>query len=120
MPISTKKPDDKVGEGRKLDDFKQRPEQKAVLGGGGEESGRPEPKDGWSKTGEPGRPPTAIGGNSQGQGDRMPAGGGTVANAPGVQSEDAAGPRARKLTRFPLDRSAHRRTCAPTRVRHDD
>jgi hypothetical protein len=82
MPISTKKPDDKVGEGRKLDDFKQRPEQKAVLGGGGEESGRPEPKDSWSKTGEPGRPPTAIGGNSQGQGDRMPAGGGTVANAP--------------------------------------
>ena len=32
MPISTKKPDDKVGEGRKLDDFQQRPEQKAVLG----------------------------------------------------------------------------------------
>jgi hypothetical protein len=80
--ISTKKPDDKVGEGRKLDDFKQNPEQKAVLGGGGETGGREEPKASWGKSGEAGRPPVSLGGNSQGQGDRMPAGGGTVSNEP--------------------------------------
>ena len=80
--ISTKKPDDKVGEGRKLDDFKQNPEQKAVLGGGGEDGGRAEPKDGWGTGAEAGRPPVSLGGNSQGQGDRMPAGGGTVSNEP--------------------------------------
>jgi hypothetical protein len=80
--ISTKKPDDKVGQGRKLDDFKQNPAQAAVLGGGGEEGGRPEPKDGWGESPEAGRPPVALGGNSQGQGDRMPAGGATVSNEP--------------------------------------
>lgn len=86
--ISTKKPDDKVGTGRKLDDFKQNPAQKAVLGGGGEEGGRPEPKsaEDWAargaEGGTPGRPPVALGGNSQGQGDRMPTGGATVSNEP--------------------------------------
>jgi hypothetical protein len=86
--MSTKKPDDTVGEARKLDDFKQSEAQKAVLGGGGEEGGRAEPKSpaDWAARGasggEPGRPPVALGGNSQGQGDRMPAGGGTVSNEP--------------------------------------
>lgn len=86
--ISTKKPDDEVGRGRKLDSGRQTPEQRAVLGGGGEDGGMPEPKspEDWAargaEGGEPGRPPVALGGNSAGQGDRMPAGGGTVANAP--------------------------------------
>lgn len=86
--ISSKKPDDTVGESRKLDDFKQSAAQKAVLGGGGEEGGIPEPKSpgDWAARGasggEPGRPPVAIGGNSQGQGDRMPTGGATVSNEP--------------------------------------
>ena len=80
--ISTKKPDSKVGQGRKLDDFKQNPAQKAVLGSGGETGGREEPKGEWGKTGGAGRPPVSLGGNSQGQGDRMPAGGGTVSNEP--------------------------------------
>lgn len=80
--ISSKKPDDKVGQG---DDSQgagavQTPEQKAILGGGGETGGRVEPKsaEDWAARGasggEPGRPPVAVGGNSQGQGDRMPAG----------------------------------------------
>jgi hypothetical protein len=95
MPISTKKPDDKVGQGREFDDGRQTPEQKAVLGGGGEEGGRPEPKstadwgDRGASGGVPGRPPVAIGGNSQGQGDRMPTGGGTVSN------EAASNPKTR-------------------------
>ena len=89
--ISTKKPDDKVGEGRKLDDFKQNPQQKAVLGDGGEQGGRPEPKEGWGRSGEAGRPPVALGGNSQGQGDRMPAGGGTVSNEPSSYPKTAPG-----------------------------
>ena len=80
--ISSKKPDDKVGTGRQLDDFRQRPEQEAVLGGGGEDGGgRPEPRGGRGGK-DAGRPPVALGGNSQGQGDRMPAGGATVSNEP--------------------------------------
>lgn len=96
--ISSKKPDDKVGDGRKLDDFKQSDAQKAALGGGGEDgAGREEPKSAgdWAVRGaaggEPGRPPMAIGGNSQGQGDRMPAGGGTVSNAPASNPKTKAG-----------------------------
>ena len=86
--ISSKKPDDDVGEGRGIDPGRQTDAQKAVLGGGGEEGGRPEPKspEDWAARGasggEPGRPPVAIGGNSQGQGDRMPTGGATVSNEP--------------------------------------
>lgn len=97
--ISTKKPDDKVGEGRKLDDFKQNPAQAAVLGGGGEDGGRPEPKsaEDWADRGafggEPGRPLVALGGNSQGQGDRMPAGGGTVSDKPSSNPKYQPGAR---------------------------
>lgn len=96
--ISSKKPDDKVGEGRKLDDFKQNPAQAAILGGGGEDGGgREEPKSAadWAARGasggEPGRPPVAIGGNSQGQGDRMPAGGATVSNEPSSNAKTQPG-----------------------------
>jgi hypothetical protein len=80
--ISTKKPDDKVGQGRKLDDFKQNPEQKAVLGGGGEEGGRPEPKDGWGGSSEAGDRPSRSAATARAKGDRMPAGGATVSNEP--------------------------------------
>lgn len=79
MPM--KKPDDEVGEPKGIDSGRQTAAQKAVLGGGGEEGGIPEPKStgDWAARGasggEPGRPPVAIGGNSQGQGDRMPTGG---------------------------------------------
>jgi hypothetical protein len=89
--ISTKKPDDIVGQARKLDDFKQNPEQAAVLGNSGGESGRPEPKGEWGRTGDAGRPPVAIGGNSQGRGDRMPAGGGLVSNAPATNPKTLPG-----------------------------
>jgi len=88
MTISTKKPDSKVGEGRKLDEWRQTPEQDAARAHEGEETGLPEPKspEDWAARGasggEPGRPPVALGGNSQGQADRMPAGGATVSNAP--------------------------------------
>lgn len=79
--ISSKKPDDKVGEGHQLGSFEQTPAQKAALGGGGEEGGgRTEPKEGWGGP-HAGRPPVAVGGNSQGQGDRMPTGGATEANS---------------------------------------
>lgn len=87
--ISTKKPDDKVGEGRKLDSFRQTPEQDAARAHGGEDvpGALPEPKspEDWAARGAsggtPGRPPVALGGNSQGQGDRMPAGGATESNS---------------------------------------
>ncbi len=73
--ISSKKPDDSVGEARKLDDFSQTPAQKAALGGGGEEGGgRTESKEGWGGPGA-GRGPATHGGNSQGHGDRMPSDG---------------------------------------------
>ncbi len=86
MPM--KKPDDEVGEPKGIDSGRQTAAQKAVLGGGGEEGGIPEPKSAgdWAARGaaggEPGRPPVAIGGNSQGQGDRMPTGGGEPATNP--------------------------------------
>ena len=89
--ISTKRRDDVVGQARKLDDFQQKPEQAAVLGKSGGESGQSEPKGEWGKTGDVGRPPVAIGGNSQGQGDRMPAGGGSVSNAPATNSKTLPG-----------------------------
>ncbi len=86
MTISSKKPDDLVGQGRRLDSGRQTPEQKAILGHQGEEGGLPEPKspEDWAARGAsggtPGRPPVAVGGNSQGQGDRMPTGGASGAN----------------------------------------
>ena len=97
MPISTKKPDDKVGEGRVFDNGRQTPEQAAILDHQGEEGGLPEPKSpaDWAARGasggEPGRPPVSIGGNSQGQGDRMPAGGGTVTNSPATNPKTQPG-----------------------------
>lgn len=97
--ISSKKPDDKVGQGRKLDSFAQTPEQKAVLGGGGEEAGSPEPKsaEDWARHGAsggtPGRPPVAIGGNSQGQGDRKPAGGASGSNTEATNPKTKPGER---------------------------
>ncbi len=87
-----KKPDDRVGTAHDSGAWKQTPEQEAARGTGGED-GRPEPKSAadWAERGaaggEPGRPPVAIGGNSQGQGDRMPSGGGTVSNAPASASK---------------------------------
>jgi hypothetical protein len=88
--ISTKKPDDKVGEGRKFDNFEQTPEQAAIVNHQGEDTSiaKPEPKspEDWAARGasggEPGRSPVALGGNSQGQGDRMPTGGASVSNEP--------------------------------------
>ena len=91
--------DDDVGRPDKRDSGRQTAEQKAVLGGGGEEGGRPEPKGAgdWAERGaeggEPGRPPVAIGGNSAGQGDRMPAGGATVSNEPATNPKTKPGNR---------------------------
>ena len=86
--MSTYKPDDdQVGQPHGAETGRQTDAQRAALGGGGEDGGRPEPKSAadWAERGasggEPGRPPVAIGGNSQGQGDRKPAGGATVSNA---------------------------------------
>ena len=86
MPM--KKPDDQVGRADASEPGRQTAEQQAVLGGGGEIGGRPEPKsdadwaDRGASGGEAGRPPVAIGGNSAGQGDRMPTGAATTSNAP--------------------------------------
>lgn len=97
--IPSKKPDDEVGTGEKQDGFSQTPAQKAALAQGGEEAGRPEPKspEDWAARGasggEPGRPPVALGGNSQGQGDRMPAGGASGANAPATNPKTRPGER---------------------------
>lgn len=52
------------------------------MGQGG--SSQPEPKQGWGRTGEPGRSPPAVGGSSGGHSDqkasRGPAAGETVAD----------------------------------------
>jgi hypothetical protein len=80
--------DSEVGSAQKRDDGRQTAAQKAILGGGGEEGGKPEPKTGsdWAERGggggEPGRAPVALGGSSAGQGDRMPAGNAAGPNAP--------------------------------------
>lgn len=93
MAEPTKRPDDdQVGQPRATDDGRQTAAQKAVLGGG-EDGGATEPKDGWGKTGEPGRAPVAVGGNSQGQGDRMPAGGASVSNEPSSNPKTQPGHR---------------------------
>lgn len=90
--MPTKKPDDDVGQAGVVDSGRQTQAQKAILGSGGEDGGCAEPKstDEWAARGaaggEPGRAPVAIGGNSQGQGDRMPA-------APG--GEPATNPKTR-------------------------
>ncbi|WP_375460921.1 hypothetical protein [uncultured Enterovirga sp.] len=87
--------DDAVGTPELRDDGRQTSAQKAVLGGGGEDGGRPEPKskEDWRERGasggEPGRPPVAIGGNSGGHGDRMPVGG------PGSPDVPATNPKTR-------------------------
>lgn len=89
--------DDALGRAEKRDDGRQTAAQKAILGGGGEDGGKPEPKSpaDWVERGgssaEPGRPPVSIGGNSAGQGDRMPAGGGTVSNAPATNPKTRPG-----------------------------
>lgn len=91
--------DDEVGTARDADDGRQTAAQKAVLGGGGETGGRPEPKSAadWSERGAsggtPGRPPTALGGNSAGQGDRMPTGGASGSNAPATNPKTLPGHR---------------------------
>ena len=60
----TRKPDDAVGTrgDPPAGGGHQTAEQAAVteMGSGGE--ARPEPKDGWGSTGEPGRSPPAVGG----------------------------------------------------------
>lgn len=91
--ISSKKPDDAVGGGRQLDTFEQTPAQKAVLGGGGEEGGGvTESKEGWGGPGA-GRAPVAVGGNSQGQGDRMPSGGTVNPDEPATNPKTRPGER---------------------------
>lgn len=90
--------DDDVGKADHRDEGRQTAGQRAVLGDGGE-GGLPEPKSAadWASRGasggEPGRPPVALGGNSQGQGDRMPTGGATVANAPASNPKTRPGHR---------------------------
>ena len=85
-----KKPDDIVGQsqGPIVGGGHQTAEQRAIT----ERSGGPEADEAGGLTdaeraemfkeagGEPGRPPTALGGSSQGQSDRMPTGGASVSN----------------------------------------
>ena len=85
-----KKPDDIVGQsqGPIVGGGHQTPEQKAIT----ERSGGDQAEEAGGLTdaerkalyqesgGEPGRAPTAVGGSSQGQADRMPAGGASVSN----------------------------------------
>lgn len=96
--MPNRNPDDsQVGTDRARDNGRQTAQQRAILGGGGEEGGRPEPKSpaDWAERGaaggEPGRPPVAIGGNSAGHGDRMPADGATVSNAPAINPKTRPG-----------------------------
>jgi len=80
-----KRPDNEVGEagGPATGGGKQTAQQAALTSQSGEGRSDTERKADWAGTsGEPGQPPVALGGNSQGQGDRMPTGGGTVSNAP--------------------------------------
>lgn len=93
----TKGPDDDVvGQKRARDDGRQTAEQKAVLGGGGETGGVEEDRSGWGRAGpgggEPGRAPVSLGGSSQGQSDRMPAGG-TVADERATNPKTRPGER---------------------------
>jgi hypothetical protein len=80
-----KKPDNVVGrsEGPPVGGGRQTPEQAAVVeqdGGGLTDAERQRM---WRETagGEPGRAPVAVGGSSEGQADRMPAGGASKVNA---------------------------------------
>lgn len=98
--MTSRKPDDdKVGQARARDDGRQTLQQRAILGGGGEDGGRPEPKSeaDWAARGasggESGRPPVAVGGNSGGHGDRLPTGGATVSNAPASNPKTKPGHR---------------------------
>ncbi|MFL5034668.1 MAG: hypothetical protein ACJ8EC_06570 [Microvirga sp.] len=78
-----KKPDDIVGQsqGPIVGGGHQTPEQKAITersGGGLTDAERN--AQSTESGDEPGRAPTAVGGSSQGQADRMPAGGASVSN----------------------------------------
>lgn len=77
-----KKPDDLVGQsqGPIAGGGRQTPEQEAMTGQSGGGLTDAERGKNWKGAGEPGRPPAALGGSSQGQSDRMPAGGGSVSN----------------------------------------
>ncbi len=81
----TRKPDDAVGTrgDPPAGGGHQTADQAAITGMGSGEAARPEPKDGWGRTGEPGRSPPAVGGSSGGHSDqkasRGPAADETVA-----------------------------------------
>jgi hypothetical protein len=91
-----KRPDNEVGEpgGPAVGGGRQTPQQAALTSQDGEGRSDAERKKDWAGTsGEPGRPPVALGGNSQGQGDRVPAGGATVSNAPASNPATQPGTR---------------------------
>jgi hypothetical protein len=95
-----KKPDDRVGQSDRppVGGGRQTPEQKAITersgAGGPEEAGGltdAERKRLYAQAGgEPGPAPVSVGGSSQGQSDRMPAGGASVSNE--TASNPAASP----------------------------
>lgn len=82
----TRKLDDTVGSpgGPPAGGGHQTADQEAItdMGGGGKP--KPEPREGWGNTGEPGRAPPAVGGSSGGHSDqkasRGPAAGEKVAD----------------------------------------
>ncbi|MCJ2068111.1 hypothetical protein MKK75_04680 [Methylobacterium sp. J-030] len=82
----TRKPDDSVGSGGAppAGGGRQTADQAAITDMGGGGAAQPEPREGWGRSGEPGRSPPAVGGSSGGHSDqkvsRGPAADATVAD----------------------------------------
>jgi hypothetical protein len=82
----TRKPDDSVGSrgDPPAGGGHQTADQAAITDMGSGGTPQSEPKDGWGRTGEPGRSPPGVGGSSNGHSDqkasRGPAAGETVAD----------------------------------------
>lgn len=71
----TRKPDDKVGSrgSPPAGGGHQTPDQAAITDVGSGGAPQAEPKEGWGRTGEPGRSPPVVGGSSAGHSDQKAA-----------------------------------------------
>ena len=80
--VPDRTPDQTFDETRPSDAWAQTPQQRALTGrDGGGRSDESRKADWPTAGGAPGRPPAALGGSSQGQSDRKPAGGASESNA---------------------------------------